>query len=161
MEAAANADKPSSSFLERLGMYPPLGWGFVAVFFMMCGCGIESGFLSAYLHDQGISQSAVALVFTVYGITATFAAWLAGALSDLWGPKRVMAAGVLIWVVFHAAFLLLGIAPGNYALILISYALRICHVQPSDLASRYSFGPLDTYRAVCHSRPLTCEIRSR
>jgi polyol permease family len=124
MQAAANSDRPGTPFLERLGMHPPLFWGFVGVFFMMCGCGIESGFLSAFLNDRGTSQSAVALVFTVYGITATFAAWLAGALSDLWGPKRVMAVGVLIWIVFHASFLLLGIAPGNYALILISYALR-------------------------------------
>ncbi|HSW48882.1 MAG TPA: MFS transporter, partial [Bryobacteraceae bacterium] len=121
---AASPDKPSSSFLERLGMHPPLFWGFVAVLLMMCGCGIEVGFLSAYLNDRGFTQSAVALVFTVYGITATFAAWLAGALSDLWGPKRVMSLGVAIWLVFHAAFLLLGVAPGNYTLILLGYALR-------------------------------------
>ena len=124
MQAASNSDRSSTPLLERLGMHPPLLWGFVGVFFMMCGCGIESGFLSAFLNDRSISQPAVALVFTVYGITATFAAWLAGALSDIWGPKRVMAAGVVIWIVFHASLLLLGIAPGNYALILLSYALR-------------------------------------
>ena len=121
---AAKAAKPGSSSVERLGLYPPLAWGFVAVLLFMCACGVESGFLSAYLVGKGVSESAVALVFTVYGATAAFASWLSGALSDLWGPRRVMFAGLAIWVVFHAAFLLLGIASGNYALTMLCYGLR-------------------------------------
>jgi polyol permease family len=121
---AAQAAQPDSSLLERLGMYPPLAWGFVAVLLLMCACGVESGFLSAYLAGQGISESAVALVFTVYGATAAFGSWLSGALSDLWGPKRVMLIGLVIWVVFHMAFLWLGVATGNYALMLLCYGLR-------------------------------------
>ena len=70
---AASPDRAPSSFLERLGIYPPLAWGFLAVLLLMCACGVESGFLSAYLAGKGISASAVALVFTVYGVTATFA----------------------------------------------------------------------------------------
>lgn len=125
MESTADkATKPGSSWVERLGVYPPLAWGFVAVLLFMCACGVESGFLSAYLVGKGVSESAVALVFTVYGFTAAFASWLSGSLSDLWGPKRVMLAGLVIWVVFHAAFLLLGISSGNYALIVLCYALR-------------------------------------
>ena len=125
MEATnARPDSAPSSFLERLGIYPPLAWGFLAVLLLMCACGVESGFLSAYLAGKGISASAVALVFTVYGVTATFASWLSGALSDLWGPKRVMFIGLAIWLVFHVAFLLLGAAPGNYPLILLFYAMR-------------------------------------
>jgi len=118
------AEEPAGLLLERLGMYPPLAWGFVAVLLLMCACGIESGFLSAYLVGRGISSSAVALVFTVYGITAAFASWLSGALSDLWGPKRVMFIGLAIWLVFHIALLTLGIGPGNYALILLCYGMR-------------------------------------
>jgi polyol permease family len=90
----------------------------------MCACGVESGFLSAYLVGKGISASAVALVFTAYGVTATLASWLSGALSDLWGPKRVMFIGLAFWLVFHVAFLLLGVAPSNYPLLLIFYAMR-------------------------------------
>lgn len=120
----ARADKPFSSLLERLGMHPPLAWGFVATLLLMCACGVESGFLSAYLVAGGVSESAVALVFTVYGATAAFASWLSGALSELWGPKRVMLAGLAIWVVFHIALLTLGIGPGNYALILLCYGMR-------------------------------------
>ena len=120
----AEAVKPGSPLLERLGMYPPLAWGFVAVLLLMTACGVESGFLSAYLAGKGMSESAVALVFTVYGATAAFASWLSGALSDLWGPKRVMFIGLAVWVVFHVAFLSLGIASDNYTLILLCYGLR-------------------------------------
>ncbi|MGC9973589.1 MAG: MFS transporter [Bryobacteraceae bacterium] len=125
MQAAdTGLGKPPSSLLERLGMYPPLAWGFVAVLLLMCACGVESGFLSAYLAARGMSASAVAVVFTVYGATAAFASWLSGALSELWGPKRVMAVGLAIWAVFHVALLTLGIGPGNYALTLLSYGMR-------------------------------------
>jgi len=113
-----------SSFLQRLGIYPPLAWGFPAVLLLMCACGVESGFLSPYLASKGISASAVALVFTAYGVTAAFASWLSGALSDLWGSKRVMFIGLAVWLVFHVAFLLLGVAPGNYLLLLLFYAIR-------------------------------------
>ena len=115
---------PPSSFFERFGIHPPLAWGFLAVLLLMCGCGVESGFLSAFLAGKGITAPGVALVFTVYGITATFGSWLSGALSDLWGPRRVMFIGLALWLVFHVAFLLLGISPGNYPLILLFYALR-------------------------------------
>jgi polyol permease family len=121
---SAASENPPSGFLERLGIYPPLVWGFLAVLLLMCGCGVESGFLSAFLVEKGISASGVALVFTVYGVTATFASWLSGALSDVWGPKRVMLLGLAIWLFFHVAFLLLGVAPGNYALILFFYGMR-------------------------------------
>jgi len=113
-----------SSFLQRLGIYPPLAWGFPAVLLLMCACGVESGFLSPYLASKGISASAVALVFTAYGVTAAFASWLSGALSDLWGSKRVMFIGLAVCLVFHVAFLLLGVAPGNYLLLLLFYAIR-------------------------------------
>lgn len=125
MEATvAIPDRAPSSFLERFGIYPPLAWGFLAVLLFMCACGVESGFLSAFLTGKGISASAVALVFTAYGVTAAFASWLSGALSDLWGPKRVMFVGLAIWLAFHVAFLSFGVATGNYPLILLFYALR-------------------------------------
>lgn len=113
-----------SSFFQRLGLHPPLACGFPAVLLLMCACGVESGFLSAFLTEKGLSASGVALVFTVYGLTATFASWLSGALSDLWGPRRVMFIGLAVWVLFHVSFLLLGVAPNNYPLILLFYGAR-------------------------------------
>jgi polyol permease family len=120
----ATQDTHSSSLLERLGMYRPLAWGYLGLLLFMIGDGVESGYLSPYLADGGISQGNVAMVFTIYGLTAAVAAWLSGALSDLWGPRRVMLIGLLIWGVFEIAFLLLGVAPMNLPMIVLFYALR-------------------------------------
>src|SRR5262249_53230308 len=73
--------------------------------------------------DRGFSKDSVALVFTAYGLTAAVAAWLSGALSDLWGPWRIMGAGLGIWAAFEVGFLLLGVAPNSYPMIFLFYAL--------------------------------------
>ncbi|MBN2293217.1 MAG: MFS transporter [Pirellulales bacterium] len=116
---------PIRSFIDRIGIFPPLFWGYVGLLIFMIGDGVEAGYLSKYLVDQEISsEDSVALVFTVYGFTVAIAAWLSGALSDLWGPRQVMGLGFLIWIVFEVGFLLLGIAPKNYTMILLLYAIR-------------------------------------
>src|SRR5258705_7784913 len=42
----------------------------------------------------------------------------------MWGQRQVMEIGLLLWVAFEIGFLLLGVAPGNYLLIMTMYALR-------------------------------------
>lgn len=125
MTAVETLDTPPRSFLDRIGIYPPLVWGYVGLFLFMIGDGIELGYLSKFLIDQKITdKDGAALVFTAYGITTAIAAWLSGALSDLLSPRKVMAIGLVIWVFFEVGFLTLGVAPGNYWMILILYALR-------------------------------------
>jgi polyol permease family len=125
MQLKPAPSEPSQSVLERIGIHPPLFWGYVGLLLFMIGDGVEAGYLSKYLVDRTIStEQNVALIFTVYGITVAIAAWLSGALSDLWGPRQVMAIGLAIWAVFEVGFLLLGVAPGNYSMIMAMYALR-------------------------------------
>jgi polyol permease family len=76
------------------------------------------------LIDLHFSPGRVAIVFTAYGVAAAISSWLSGALSDIFGPKKVMGAGLGIWLLFELPFLTLGIAHANYAVILASYALR-------------------------------------
>jgi polyol permease family len=91
----------------------------------MIGDGTESGFLSLMLfRDLHFSAEKVSLVFTAYGATAALASWLSGALTDIFGPKKIMWAGLLIWLGFEMPFLLLGLAHANYTTILISYGIR-------------------------------------
>ncbi len=119
------ADAGQGTFIDRIGIFPPLLWGYVGLLLFMIGDGVEAGYLAKYLVDRGIAgEDNVAIVFTVYGITVAIAAWLSGALSDLWGPRQVMAIGLGIWTVFEVGFLLLGVAPGNYNVLLLMYALR-------------------------------------
>jgi polyol permease family len=114
----------SKSRFEKIGIPPPLAMGYLGLLLFMIGDGVEAGFLSPLLFDMHFKQSQVALVFTLYGATAALAAWLSGTLSDLFGPKKVMWAGLLIWIACEIPFLLIGIAHANYPVIAISYMLR-------------------------------------
>ena len=98
--------------------------GYLGLLLFMIGDGVEAGFLSPVLFDMHFTASQVALVFTLYGATAAIASWLSGTLSDLFGPKKVMWAGLLIWVICEVPFLLVGIAHANFPVIAICYMLR-------------------------------------
>ena len=54
----------------------------------------------------------------------TLGSWLAGALSDVWGPRRVMILGLVIWVVFEIVFLAVAVPSGNFTLLLLAYGVR-------------------------------------
>ena len=112
------------SLAERLGMHPELAIGYLGLLLFMVGDGVEAGFLSLMLKDMNFSTTRVALVFTAYGASAALASWLSGALSDIFGPKKVMWAGFLIWLGFEIPFLLGGIAHASYTTIVVSYGLR-------------------------------------
>ncbi len=119
-----NTAHAKSPLIERIGMHPELAIGYLGLLLFMVGDGVEAGFLSPLLFDLHFSAARVALVFTAYGATAALASWLSGALSDIFGPGKVMWAGLLIWLSFEMPFLSLGIAHANYPIILLSYGLR-------------------------------------
>jgi polyol permease family len=112
------------NFLDRIGIPSPLFWGFVGLLLFLTGDGVESGYLAPYLTSLHFTPTAVGTVFTVYGLTAALAGWLSGALSDVWGPRRVITIGLVIWIAFEILFLTFGIKTGNYTFILIGYGLR-------------------------------------
>src|ERR1035437_5231414 len=111
-------------FAERLGMHPELAIGYLGLLLFMIGDGVEAGFLSLMLTDLHFSTAKVALVFTAYGASAALASWLSGAFSDIFGPKKVMWTGLVIWLGFEMPFLLGGLAHANYETIVVSYGLR-------------------------------------
>ncbi|MEV8593852.1 MFS transporter [Streptomyces sp. NPDC052012] len=117
-------ENPPRKFLDRIGIPHSLAWGFLGVLVFMIGDGVESGFLATYLLDEGVSEDRVALLFTVYGVTASISAWFSGALSDLWGPRRVMLLGLGIWAVLQVVFLGVAVPAQHYWLLLVSYGVR-------------------------------------
>ncbi len=108
----------------RLGIPRPLFWGFVGLLIFMIGDGVELGYLAPYLGQNNISESDIAVLFTVYGVTVAIGSWCAGALSNIWGPRRVMWLGAAIWVVFEVVFLSFGVGQMSYPMMIVGYALR-------------------------------------
>lgn len=109
---------------ERFGIPRSLFWGFVGLLIFMIGDGVELGYLAPFLGDHGISAHDTAVLFTVYGITVAIGSWFAGALSNIWGPRRVMWLGLVIWAVFEAAFLYFGVGKLDYSMMILTYMLR-------------------------------------
>ncbi|MDF7674655.1 MFS transporter [Acetobacteraceae bacterium ESL0709] len=112
------------SFLFKIGIPPALFWGFVGLLIFMSGDGAESGYLASYLVNHGQEEHNVALLFTVYGISAAISSWLSGALSDVWGPRRVMIAGLIIWIVLQIGFLGMAIPSNSFSLMVLFYGIR-------------------------------------
>ena len=110
---------------ERLGIPRALIWGFIGLAIFMIGDGVETNILEPFLSSEhGFTVSRAGLLVMLYGIAVAIAAFFAAALSDLWGPRRVMALGAGVWVVFELAFLLLALTSSSTTLIFLSYGLR-------------------------------------
>ncbi|MFB9378191.1 RbtT/DalT/CsbX family MFS transporter [Kineococcus gynurae] len=109
--------------LDRIGVPHPLRWGFLGVLVFMTGHGVESNFVSPHVEAVVGSQNTAGTILTAYGVAVIVGSYLSGALSDLWGPRRVMLLGFAVWVVFQAAFLA-SLAAGSTALIAASYFFR-------------------------------------
>ena len=113
--------------LDRLGIPHVLRWGFLGVLIFMTGNGVETNFVSPHMAnvfgggDEMINLAATAITF--YSLATLIGSYLAGALSDLWGPRRVMLLGVAVWVVFQAAFVG-ALATESVALIFATYMFR-------------------------------------
>lgn len=113
------------SFIERIGLPKPLAWGFLGLLLFMIGDGVESGYIAPYLAQHGAgSETNAAIIISVYGLMVTLGSWLSGALSDVWGPRRVMLIGLVLWGSLQVLFLAVALPTENFTLMLIVYGLR-------------------------------------
>ncbi|MFD7060361.1 MFS transporter [Streptomyces sp. NPDC059906] len=85
---------------------------------------MESNYLEPYLRDSGFTSSGAGLVISVYGAFVALGSWLSGALSNVWGPRRVMRIGAVLWIVFEVLFLTLALPSENQVLVYVFYGLR-------------------------------------
>lgn len=114
----------SSTWSDRVGLPRPLLWGFAGVLLFMIGDGVESNYLSPFLVDQGFSESFAATSISVYGIFVAVGSWLAGTFSAMFGPRRVMLAGAVVWAALEVVLLAVVIPSGSETLLLTTYGLR-------------------------------------
>jgi len=112
-------------FLDRIGIPHVLRWGFLGVLVFMTGNGVESNILEPHITAAipGDRVSLAATIITVYGVSVLVGSYLSGALSDLFGPRRIMLLGFVVWVVFEILFLL-SLSIESIPLIFLTYFLR-------------------------------------
>lgn len=111
--------------IEALGIPMPLFFGFLGLLLFMTGDGVETGFIASFIAEHGAGNAIRAgYVITAYGLAVMVSSWLTGPLSEAWGPWKVMAIGLAIWVVFDILFLTVAVPNQNYSLMLIFYGLR-------------------------------------
>lgn len=131
MTSASRTDAPSPAAtaapegrLERLGIPPSLAWGYVGVLLFMTGVGVDSNFITPHLVEAtGSPEATVATIISGYSLAVLVASYLSGALSELFGPRKVMTLGVTIWVVFQVLFLL-SLQAENLPAAAVTYLLR-------------------------------------
>lgn len=107
-----------------MGMPVSLFWGYIAIALFMTGDGLEQNFLSKFIVSLDFPEKKVGLIFAAYGLTAAISSWLSGILAETFGAKKIMMVGAVMWVVLHTGFMLFGIIPHNYAMMLLFYGLR-------------------------------------
>ena len=114
----------NQGLLGKLGMDSKMAVGFLGVLLFMMGDGLELGWLSSYLIDNGLSVQQSALLFSVYGVAVAIAAWFSGVLAEVLGPKKVMTIGLILFVAGTLIFLIVGIPTMNLAVMIPTYSLR-------------------------------------
>lgn len=97
---------------------------YLGLLLFMIGDGVEVGYLSPFLVRHGLTEHFVALVFTVYGLAAAVSAWGSGVLCDRFGCRKVIFAGIVLWVVPQVLFLALAVPSHSGWQILLTYGVR-------------------------------------
>ncbi|WP_118987659.1 MFS transporter [Photorhabdus sp. CRCIA-P01] len=114
----------TSGFLGRIGIPSTLSWGYLGILAFMIGNGIEIGWLSPYLVDNGLSIQDVSTLFSIYGISVAISSWFAGVFFEAFGAKRTMLVGTIFCVVGTVGFVSLGLKEMSYPLLLMAQAIK-------------------------------------
>ncbi|WGW11314.1 MFS transporter [Saxibacter everestensis] len=123
--STSTAEGVHETRLDRIGIPHVLRWGFLGVLIFMTGNGVESNFISPHMTETlgNDKVDLVATIITMYGVSALVGSYLSGALSDLFGPRRVMLLGFIVWVVFEALFIL-SLNLESIPLVFLTYFMR-------------------------------------
>lgn len=112
------------TLLERVGLPPTLGWGYLGILVFMMGDGVEQGWLSPYVLERGMTIQQSASLFTVYGITIAISSWFSGVLAEGFGPRKTMFMGVVLYILGTVGFVGYGMPDLNFGVMLMTYAIR-------------------------------------
>jgi polyol permease family len=109
---------------SKVGIPSSLKWGYLGMIIFMIGDGLEQGWLSPYLVEQGMSVTQSANLFAAYGLAVGIAAWISGVTAQIWGVRKTMWFGFMMFILASIPFVMFGVAQLNYPVMLITYVLR-------------------------------------
>ncbi len=112
------------SLFAKAGMPRQLTWGYLGILIFMMGDGMEQGWLSPYLIEQGMNITQTASLFTAYGVTIAVSSWFSGVLAESYGPKKTMTMGLLLYLAGTIGFVGYGMTNLDFPVMLFTYALR-------------------------------------
>ncbi|MGW7908829.1 MFS transporter [Staphylococcus pseudoxylosus] len=107
-----------------IGMPKKILWGYIGILIFMMGDGLEIGWLSPWLHDQGFSIKETSTLFASYGVTIAISSWFSGVLVESLGGKKTMTIGLFLYILGTICFVGFAIPSENLALMIPAYALR-------------------------------------
>jgi DHA1 family multidrug resistance protein-like MFS transporter len=81
-----------------------LGSLLLAVFTVMLGVGIIAPLLPGYARSLGANGIVLGLIFSIFSLFRTFFTPVTGILSDRWGRKHFMSAGMLAYFILSLAY---------------------------------------------------------
>ncbi len=136
----SRTENPSSPPRVRLGALPRELKIFMIVSGLFALGNSSDSFLILRSKSVGLSLSLVILAYVVYNTVYSAASTPAGALADKFGPRRVYAAGVVIYVVVYAGFALNRSAIGVWIL----FAIYGLYIALTDSVSRALVGSFIT-----------------
>jgi len=107
-----------------MGIPSSLLSGYLGILLFMMGDGMEQGWLSPYLIENGMTIQQTATLFTAYGVTIAIASWFSGVMAELFTPKKTMLIGLLIYLAGTAGFIGIGMEKLDFPVMIATYALR-------------------------------------
>ena len=110
--------------LAKLGIPKQLAWGYLGILIFMMGDGMEQGWLSPYLIEQGLTMQQSALLFSAYGVIIAIASWFSGVMAEAYGAKRTMFIGLVLYLLGTVGFVGYALPEMNFNVMLMTYALR-------------------------------------
>ena len=114
----------TTSIFDKIGLPKQLTWGYLGILIFMIGDGLEQGWLSPYVQENGLSMEQSAMLFTVYGITIAISSFLSGVMADTYGVRKTMAIGLLLYLVGVCGFAGLGLSSMHYPIMLLTYGFK-------------------------------------
>lgn len=114
----------NNNFFTKIGMPQQLVWGYVGILVFMMGDGMEQGWLSPYLIENGLSIQQSAMLFSAYGIIIAISSWFSGVMAEAYGIKRTMFIGLILYLLGTVSFVGFALPHINFPVMLMTYALR-------------------------------------